>query len=321
MNTTRNEIKREVNNFYDRALLQRLLPELQYLRFAQIRDIPRNAGTNTIKFRRYNSLDAATTPLVEGVTPAGSKLSVTDLTATVKQYGDYVSYTDVVSMETPDPFLAETYEIQGEQAALTLDTLARDILFAGTSVRYANSRAGRHLIQAGDTISTADIRLVVRQLVRNNVKKLTGMVAPDAGYETRPIDACYVGIVGPDVEHDLKQLTEFVSVEQYANKTALLPNEIGKVDKVRFILSHNTPVWEEGGVGDVDVHGTLIFGANAYGMTRISGEAMRSITKVVGSAGTADPLDQRGTAGWKGTFTAKILEDLAITRYESAATV
>jgi N4-gp56 family major capsid protein len=88
-NTTRtnNDIPREVNNFYDTTLLTRLLPLLQYLRYAQIRDIPRNSGTNTIKFRRYNSLNPALVPLVEGVTPQGQKLSVTDVIARVKQYG------------------------------------------------------------------------------------------------------------------------------------------------------------------------------------------------------------------------------------------
>lgn len=85
--TTRTEISREVNNYYDRNLLRRLLPFLQYLKFAQIRDIPRKGGTNTIKFRRYNSLSAATTPLTEAITPTGNQLSITDITATVQQYG------------------------------------------------------------------------------------------------------------------------------------------------------------------------------------------------------------------------------------------
>lgn len=85
--TTRTQIPREVNNFYDRVLLERLRPYLQFLRFGQVRDIPRKAGTNTIKFRRYNALSPATTPLTEGVTPSGSQLSVTDVTATVAQYG------------------------------------------------------------------------------------------------------------------------------------------------------------------------------------------------------------------------------------------
>ncbi len=317
-NTSRQTISQEVNNFYDRTLLSRLLPQLQYLQFAQIRDIPRNAGTNTIKFRRYNSLSAKTSPLVEGVTPQGSKLSATELTADVKQYGDYISLTDVLQYETPDPILAETYELQGEQTAETLDTLMRDVLSAGTNVEYAGGSAERTDIDSDDKISAEDIRKIVRTLSENKAKPITRRVAPDAGYETRPVDASYIGIIGPKGEYDLKQLDDFISVEQYSNKANVLEGEIGKVDKVRFILSHNTKVWEDAGSGDEDVYATLIFGQDAFGMTRVSGEAMKTITKPLGSAGTADPLEQRATAGWKATFVGKILNDDAIVRYEHA---
>jgi len=65
--TTKTEIADEVNNFYDRTLLERLLPNLVHTKFGQVRDIPRKSGSNTIKFRRYESLSAATTALTEGM--------------------------------------------------------------------------------------------------------------------------------------------------------------------------------------------------------------------------------------------------------------
>ena len=99
-NTTRTEIPAEVNNFYDRTLLERAVSLFVHLRWAQIRDLPRQAGTKVIKFRRYGNLTAATTPLTEGTTPAGSQLSVTDITATVAQYGDFITVTDIVSYES-----------------------------------------------------------------------------------------------------------------------------------------------------------------------------------------------------------------------------
>ena len=69
---------------------------------------------------------------------------------------------------------------------------------------------------------------------------------------------------------------------------------------------------------DIDVYATIIFGSDAYGTTRISGEAMKNIVKPLGSAGTADPLDQRATSGWKATFVAKILNDAFLVRIEHA---
>ena len=49
-----------------------------------------------------------------------------------------------------------------------------------------------------------------------------------------------------------------------------------------------------------DVHATLVFGADAYGVIDVAGSgAMETIIKPRGSAGTTDPLDQRSTVGAK----------------------
>ena len=56
-----------------------------------------------------------------------------------------------------------------------------------------------------------------------------------------------------------------------------------------------------------DVYATLVLGANAYGTTEIKGGGLEHIVKQLGSSGTADPLNQRATAGWKGTKTAERL--------------
>lgn len=45
--------------------------------------------TQSMKFRRYNSLGLRTTALTEGVTPASDKMTATDITATLYQYGKH----------------------------------------------------------------------------------------------------------------------------------------------------------------------------------------------------------------------------------------
>jgi len=85
-NTTTTIIPQAINYFYDRAMLRKAVPFFVHLKWAQVRDIPKGAGTS-IKFRRYSLLTAATTPLTEGITPSGSQLAYTDVTATVEQYG------------------------------------------------------------------------------------------------------------------------------------------------------------------------------------------------------------------------------------------
>src|SRR5689334_24550528 len=102
-NTTRTQIPVEVDAVYQRTLLIRAVSNFVYTKWAQVRDIAKGAGTNKVRFRRYGNLTAATTALTEGVTPSGSQLSITNIEASTSQYGDYVTVTDKVDMETQDP--------------------------------------------------------------------------------------------------------------------------------------------------------------------------------------------------------------------------
>lgn len=322
MYTTKTEIPDEVNNFYDRTLLERLLPLLVYTKFGQVRDIPRKSGTNTIKFRKYSSLSAATTALTEGTTPVGSQLSVTDITADVLQYGDFVTLTDVVNYESEDAVLTEAAQVLGEQAALTLDRLARDVITAGTTIQYADNRANRYYILASSLVTANEIREAVATLAGNNAKKITRIVNPSTGYNTTPINAAYVAITGPKTVYTLKGLTGWVPVQAYPNQGDVMDGEVGALDDVRFISTSEAKYWTAATASAaVDVHATLILGQNAYGITRISGEAMKNIVKPLGSAGSADPLDQRTTSGWKATFVSKILDDNAMLRLEHSVAI
>jgi N4-gp56 family major capsid protein len=318
-NTGTGQIPPEVNNFYDRTLLYRAIPLFVHTRWAQIRDIPRKAGTLTIKFRRYGNLVAATTPLTEGITPVGSQLSVTDITATVAQYGDFITVTDVLDFESQDPVLMEAAEILGDQMGDTLDQLTRDVINAGTNVYYAGTgHTTRVQVAAGELITLILVQKAVRLLANNKTRKMTKMVDATTGYGTTPLNTSYVGIVHPNVTFDLKAISTWVSVEKYASTKGLMDGEVGKLDEVRFVESTNAKVFTGLGASGIDVYSTLIFGSDAYGTTRISGEAVKNIVKPLGSAGTADPLNQRATSGWKATFVAKILNDAFMVRLETA---
>lgn len=304
-NTTRTQIPAEVNNFYDRTLLEKAVPYFVHNKWAQVRDIPRNAGTNVIKFRRYGLLTANTTALTEGVTPSGTQLSITDITATVAQYGDYVTSTDVVSYETYDPILTETADVLGEQAGDSLDQLARNVMVAGASVQYASSASSVATVAGSMKLNRAEVKEGVRTLKGNNAKPITSMIDSSTGYNTTPLNAAFIGIVHPDTTYDLDDATGWIPVEKYANKTDVMPNEVGSLAGVRFVESTNA--YTTAGTLVSTVYGTLIFGQHAYAQTRISGEALKNIVKPLGSAGTADPLDQRWTSGWKATYVAKVL--------------
>jgi N4-gp56 family major capsid protein len=320
MNDT-NNIPAEVNNFYDKTLLVRATPLLVHDRWAQVRDLPQNAGTKIIKFRRYASLPKAITPLQEGVTPIGSTLSVSNITATVEQFGAYVTFSDVVSFTSQDATLTETAELLGENSGETFDTIIRDVMHLGTSVSYGGTAHLSVATQAaGDVITEALIKAAVLTLKTNKARKVTRMVSPDTGYATTPLKACYIGIVHPAISFLFKNATNFpgfLSVEKYANKADVMDGEIGCIDEVRFIETTEAKVYTDAGVGSVEVYSTLIFGANAYGKSRIAGKALENIVTPPGGQG--DPLKQRTSSGWKGTLAALILNNDFITRIVTTA--
>ena len=75
-----------------------------------------------------------------------------------------------------------------------------------------------------------------------------------------------------------------------------------------------------GGSGGRAVYATLILGDNAYGVTELEGGGLEHIVKQLGSAGTADALNQRASVGWKLTKTAERLVEQFMVRIESCST-
>lgn len=315
--TTVTQVAYPVNNFYDKVLLERARKNLVYDMFGQVRNLP-SMNTNIIKFRQYVALSQATTALTEGTTPSGSQLSVTDITATVYQYGDFVEYSDWLDMTGLDPIATEAASVLGQQMGETMDSIVRDQLVAGTNVKYGGSQSARGDLTASHVIATADLDVIQRTLAVADAKRITSMVKPDEGYATTPVNASYIGIVHPRVAYTLKGLTGFTRVEYYANSAnSVYTGEIGKYGDIRFIESTNAKVFTGEGSSSADVYATLIFGADAYGVTSLTESSTGIVYKPLGSSGTADPLNQRGTVGWKAAKTAKILNQNWLVRYET----
>lgn len=87
-------------------------------------------------------------------------------------------------------------------------------------------------------------------------------------------------------------------------------------------VSAGAAVYGAGAASDgSSVYATLVIGAAAYGVTEVSGGGLTSIIKQLGSAGSADPLNQRATSGWKLVKTAEILVQQNMVRIEHCSAV
>lgn len=299
----------EVNaEFYNKRLLDRLLPELFFMKYGELyMGIPKKAG-DTASWRRWNSLAVATTALTEGVTPDNVALDVTKVSATVKQYGNWTKFTDLIDMVGLDPVLTEISELMGENAGESLDTIVRDIIAAGTNVMYANGVLSRVTVAA--KITAADILKIRRTLKRAKVKPIK-----------TPMGTGYLAFIHTDVATDLMQTTEWLEANKYVDTKNWVEGTLGKLYGIYFMEADNAPKWAAAGAAGVDVFGTIVIGKGAYGIPDIAGSSKPEIIiHKAGSAGSADPLDQFNTVAWKACLTALILNQLCLVRYESTAT-
>ena len=298
------DLSATMKTFYDMTLIDEAQASLVHDQFGQKRPIPANGG-KTIEFRKFAPLAKATTPLTEGVTPNGKSLKVTAETATVEQYGDYITQSDVLELTALDNTILEATKLLGRQAGITLDTIVRDILHSGNNVTYC-PKIGADGAETAVTSRTAldnTCQLTIK-VIQQVVAKLRGQNAPTIGGK-------YVAIIHPYVAYDLMRDPEWIDAHKYAKPDNLYEGEIGEIAGVRFVQTTEAKIYAGG------VFGTLFLGEGAYGVTEITGGGLQTIVKQKGSAGTADPLDQRSSVGWKAIKTAKILIPNYIVRVES----
>lgn len=311
--------------YAEKELLKRGLPYLVLEKFGQAKALPSNSS-KVEKFRRYNALSNTPVTLTEGVTPASQALSVTDVTATLSQYGGLVQITDVILDTHEDNTLNEAIALLGEQAAQMIEKMRFGVLKAGTNVVYANG-AARNAVNTA--LTTAIQRKAVRTLKRQNARQITSIVRSTAAYGTENVAPGFVGLIHPDLEGDVRSMTGFTPAEKYGSLSPW-ENEIGKVDDVRYVSSTIFEPWADAGGAkgtmlstsgtSADVYPVLFLGRDAYGIIALKGQYAVTPMVVNPKPSDSDPLAQRGSVSWKAMQTCVILNDAFAVRVECAAT-
>lgn len=294
----------EMKTFYTDTLIDIAGPELVHDQFADKYPIPKNGG-KTIEFRKYDNLPPALTPLTEGVTPDGDSLNVSTLTATVDQYGRYITLSDILVMTAIDNNVVQATKKLGAQAGLTLDCITRDVICGGTNVFYAGGKTSRADLTVDDKLE--------RNIFFKAAAFLKKMHAPK-------IDGSYVAIIHPDCSADVMMSEGWIDIQKYKNPENIYEGEIGKIGNIRFVESSNAKVWrgaEDNCPDGLAVFSTVVVGAGAYGTTEISGGGLETIIKQLGAGD--DPLNQRATVGWKATKVSERLVEQYMVRIESCS--
>ena len=301
-------------------LLKRADPALVMQPFLQAKPIPKNSS-DTVKFRRYAALAAATTDLTEGVTPPGSAITSSDYQATLAQIGDWVGITDKVADTHEDPIIKEYSDILAKQAALTVETKLFYVMRAGTNIYYANSN---QTTDVNTPLTKALQQKITRGFKRQNASVITKKLSSSPNMDTVNVKPSFIAFVHPDLEPTIQAIAGFKDVVDYGSMTPY-PTEIGSVGDVRYLTSTVFEAWADAGGAkagsgttmisttgvNADVYPVIYISADCAAVTPLKGAtALTPFVKNPGESREGDQLGQRGWIGWKSYFAALILNQL-----------
>jgi hypothetical protein len=212
--TTYGDINQRTAAFAAADMLRHSEPWLILSKMGMTKPLPKNKA-ETMKFRRPIPLAAATTPVVEGVTPTAQKISYEDVSVTLKQYGRPIEITDKVTELSEDPVMDTATMLAGEQAGATIEQVLYGILRAGTNVFYANG-ASRSAVNTVLTLNKQ--RAVTRALAAQKALKITRMLKSGPEYGVSAVEAAYVAVAHTDLDSDIRNLTGFIPVAKYGSR-------------------------------------------------------------------------------------------------------
>lgn len=299
--TTSSALSAGMQTYYNRELLRTFEPNLVHLQFGDEHRMPPHSGL-VMNMRKLIPLETNTKALSEGDPGESVMLAETEVTVQLQQYGEYARCTDKLDLTHLDMDIMRRTKLFGDAGARSIDAVVREELAKCANVIYAGGKASRAELSAADKLTSRELRKAVKTLKKNHAQTFDGY---------------FVAIIGPDTMYDLQEDEAFVKVSQYQDKENIYTGEVGRLFGVRLVETTEAKIFEGAGASGADVASVIVLGQYAYGVTSLKGAKPRVIVKPAGSAGTADPLDQISTVGWKmDGFGAKLLQPEYAVRIE-----
>ena len=285
-----------LHSYYFKRLLDSAKSQLKLWPLGNKKIHPKGTGTDSYVLR-YGHVSASTSELSEGVPPSEATIDTEKYTIALKQYGQFLKLSDFLTFTSIDRVLQSVTDELAYTAALSTDQIIRDNLIANatTNLQYVGS---------GNTVDND----IAANEVFTAPEALKGVRILRAGDAPPMKDGCYIWLVHPYNTIDIMSDTAaggFIELNKYVASLAEKPlvGEVGKVYGARVIESSN--VASAANTGPVNVYRTMMFARNAFCVTSFDKKHMDLIIKQIGAAGTADPLNQVATAGYKLQFGVK----------------
>lgn len=242
--------------YYDRTALTPLRKKFMFWKGVDSRVMPKKNG-KTIQFYRYSQLGANTTATSEGtVGTALAPMTSSTISATVAQYSDFISFSDLLIDTAIDgDIVAVGADQLGYRGGLTFDTIVRN--------EVDGVAASIDVTALGDYLSSADLANIRHRFAGIDVK-------PFANNNFRAIVHPYVSY---DLVHD-PQVGGFMDVVKQSGsqqRDTLYSLE----DRGHLMTFNNCDVWESTNctmtAGSPNTYRCYFFGQEGLGAIDLAG--------------------------------------------------
>lgn len=309
----------EAHEYYDRTLKESIYEELTLDKYCDVITLPKNNG-KTMVLRKLGKYVTNGSPLVEGSLPSEDEpMKIYEYRVNLSDHGGYITYSDQLDIYSlNDGWATRLQKNQGRAVGELFEGKIKNIMY-GTTNRWFAGVADADLTDVNTARSKVtgfnldDLRKIRAFLLRTKVKPFS--------------NGEYLFVVDPEVEADILTLAKntnqftFVELANLHQKGGQIygGNDLGSFMGFRFVTSS--------ALGEIatGVHGSLVLGKyNGEAGTKLVklegyGEP-KTILKALGSAGTNDPLDQKGSIAWKCMgWGGTVLYPEAVMVYESKA--
>ena len=293
--TAGNSLNPTLQTYFEKMALDTLEANLFFQQTAKHEEIPANSGL-TYDTYRYSKIASDTSTLSEGVVPTEVELSASTIAVTLAQFGQFVIIPDLSVAAHRTNTIPDAVTELAYAGAKSIDEVVRAEYDTAAVPFLVNGRAAIVNILAADTADMADIRKMVRDFKVDDVHSF--------------VDGLYAGYYHPNVMHDLRSNTaagEFIEVTQNTSDNArakIARGEIGQLWQTSFRESSQITSAGDGDSGTT-VYRNFMIGKNALIDVELANMPFQLFVKGLGTAGSADPLNQRASVGYKFTYGAK----------------
>lgn len=252
----------------------------------------------------------------EGVTPSPDSITPFDITEVVQQYSCLYGFSDKTYNLYEDDIPAQMKIQVGERVGIVNEMIVYGKLKSCTNQFYGGAGTSRSTV-AGPMTQAIQSR-VVASLMANHAMPVNNVLAASVKFDTSAVAPGYFAYCHTDLERMIRDLPNFTPAEKYASGTPEA-GEIGKCERVRYILSPELIPFQDGGAAvaswtgsgtaysttgtSMDVYPVIVLGADAFSQIGVRGVNLDPTFLAPGEKSKSDPHGQRGYAGsmwWKG---------------------